>query len=229
MKATPWILLAVAISVIIYLSKCNSKKIVEPSRTVIDSIKKANLDTISFYTKVIHTKDSIISVQDKNIDSISGIANSYKRIGDKKAVTIKDLIAENDDLKELADTLGLLSNCEELKQQVRDGLEFLAIKDQNAFSLDSSYKVQIDSLKKVRADAEIGFTETNQQFFNYQIASDKRYDSLKAQIPNTTPSRISIGPFGGATIIQGKIKPVFGIGIGYDLFPKKKSIIKFIP
>ncbi len=84
--------------------------------------------------------------------------------------------------------------------------------------LDSNYRAEVTELRGTVATLRLSVKDGNDLFDLYRDAANKRYDSLRAQIPArmfVKEKRFGIGVSGGYGVGKLGLTPFFGVSAHY--------------
>lgn len=110
----------------------------------------------------------------KTSDSLTVLVKSSKYYVNVKGQEIAGLISRINELQTAKDTLGQLSNCDSLQEEVTDAIGLVGHYEYLTDSLETTLKTQLSNKDTIIARVNGMFTETNQALF----ATGLKYDAL---------------------------------------------------
>lgn len=211
--------IALLVVVVLYWKSCHKSTLTPPTqsdKTVDSIINKAISDSIITKAKV----DSLskgITVLSRVKDSLLSIITISKGDLRGKDKDIQALIEEINKAGQMKDTLALLVDCDSLKRAypVAKGLVTQYIRSNDSL-------IKVNDLIIKNKDTIIGrlsasYNESNSMLFE----TSRLYGNVSAEtktLLKQSGKKWGIGPGFGASVIDGKIKPVISFSIHYDLF-----------
>lgn len=133
MKATPWILLALAILVIIWMNPCTPEATVDTH--VVDSLNRSHDSTMRVYRDSINTLRTAVLANDSERNAQVEVKEQIEQRMTNKIAQLTFSLAKYRTAKEGRDTVGQLVNCSEIVAEL-----------DSVYQTALNYKAVIDSL-----------------------------------------------------------------------------------